>query len=635
MPLPIKILHLEDLESDAWLVERELKKASLNYELLWVDNQIDFERGITDFQPDVILSDHSLPSYNSIEAFSTVQKAGITAPFILVTAAISEDFAVSRIKDGVADYLLKDRLDRLTSAINNAIEKSRNEVERQRFFQRIIESEKILRKTEKLARIGSWSRDLGSDYVHWSDECFTMFGYELNEIYPTLSLVKKHVHPDDLKRFSQVITQATEKEESTKITYRIIDNKGAAKWLYCELGVEYDHTGKPAVLRGFNQDITAQKEAEQTLKQSEANLTAVIENTDANIYSLDKNLRYLTLNTVLKKSLLREYGIVVNPGDEILKFYGDDQAAISQWKEIYAKAFSGKEQQFTQEFSTGGIHRFVHFSIHPVWQDGEVVSLSCFARDITKQKQAEAEIVLLNESLEKKVKERTAELVSANKELEAFSYTVAPDLRAPLRVISGFVGILETEHAKTLNDEGKYLLSVITQNSRQMSQLVADLLELSRVGRVLVSSVCCNMQEVVEQSLEFIKSSEGCFRACVKVQPLHPAKCDPHLLKQVWLNLISNAIKYSGKKEFPQIEIGSKTSDNTIIYYIKDNGAGFDINLSSKLFHPFQRLHKKSEYEGTGVGLALSHVIITKHGGEMWADAAVGQGATFFFSLPN
>jgi light-regulated signal transduction histidine kinase (bacteriophytochrome) len=143
------------------------------------------------------------------------------------------------------------------------------------------------------------------------------------------------------------------------------------------------------------------------------------------------------------------------------------------------------------------------------------------------------------------------------------------------------------------------------------------------------------MQELVEQSLEFVKASTGNFKASVKILHLPEVKCDPHLIKQVWLNLISNAVKYSGKKENPVIEIGSNPVENGIEYYVKDNGAGFDINLSSNLFHPFQRLHKKSEYEGTGVGLALAHVIVTKHGGEMWADAAVGLGATFFFSLPN
>jgi PAS domain S-box-containing protein len=635
MSLPIKILHLEDIQADAALVEHELKKSGLNYEFLWVSNKPQFERALRDFLPDVILSDHSLPSFNSIEAFKLVINAGITAPFILVTATISEDFAVSRLRDGVTDYLLKDRLERLPSAISNALEKCNAENERQRFFEKIVENERLLRKTEKLAHIASWKRDLGSDYIHWSDECFALFGYEINEIYPSLDMVMKHVHADDLKMFKKIISEAEHTEESSKMTFRIIDKKGVTKWLYCELAAEFDHNGQPAVLRGFNQDITARKEDEETLRKSEANLTAIVENTDAFIYSLDVNLRYLTFNSVLKNGLMKDYGITVNPGDEMLNFYGDDQESIRIWKGIYTEAFNGKQFQFTQELTAHGIKRFVHFSINPVWQDGSVISLSCYARDITKEKLAELEIISLNESLEKKVIERTTELKAANKELEAFSYTVAHDLRAPLRITSGFVGMLLKDHGDNLNEEGKYLLQVITQNAEQMSELVADLLELSRLGRVIISPVSCNMQELVEQSLEFVKASTGNFKASVKILHLPEVKCDPHLIKQVWLNLISNAVKYSGKKENPVIEIGSNPVENGIEYYVKDNGAGFDINLSSNLFHPFQRLHKKSEYEGTGVGLALAHVIVTKHGGEMWADAAVGLGATFFFSLPN
>lgn len=631
----IKILHLEDLNADAELVARELKKSGLNFKLLWVTNKKDFEEALKDFVPDIIISDHSLPSFTSIDAFKMVKEAGITAPFILVTATMSEDFAVSRIKDGVTDYLLKDRLERLPSAVTNAIERHKAEEERNRYLNKIIENEKQLRKTEKLARLGSWRRDIPTGWSHWSDEIYAMFGYEPNEVVPTVDLVITHVHPDDRAVFQKIIAEAVQKEENSKLTFRITDKSGNLKWIYCELRVEFDANGDPAVLRGFNQDITEQKKAEETLRKSEANLTAIVENTDANIYSIDENLRYLAVNSVLKNRLLRDFGIEVKPGDDTLSFFGNDEESKKQWRKIYAKAFSGEQQQFTQQFTTKGVTTFTSFSITPVWENGKVIALSCYARDITAQKMAEEEIRTLNESLEKKVKERTAELVSANKELEAFSYTVAHDLRAPLRVINGFVGILENDHAASLNDEGKYLLSVITQNSQQMSQLVADLLELSRVGRVMVSPVSCNMHEIAEQAIAFIKTSDPTFRACIKLLPLPEAKCDPHLIKQVWLNLISNAVKYSGKVEHPQIEIGYMEQKNGLAYYVKDNGAGFDMALASKLFHPFQRLHKRSDYEGTGVGLALSHVIVTKHGGDMWADAKPGKGATFFFHLPN
>ena len=632
----IKILHLEDLSSDAELVLRELKKANFTFERKWVTNKKDFKQALKDFKADIILSDHSLPSFTSVEAFNLVKEAGITVPFILITANISEEFAVSRIKDGVTDYLLKDRMERLPAVISNALEMHRTEVERQRFLDRIIENETLLRKTEKLARIGSWKRDLVTGVVYWSDEVYKMFGYEPLEMEPSLALAMQHVHPDDMETFKKVTLAAVEKKDNSKLTFRLIDKHGITKWIYCELTVENDQDGNPATLRGFNQDITPRKTAEETIRKSQANLAAIVENSNASIYSIDAEFRYLTFNALLKANLKRIYGLDIKPGDHVFDFlYKLNPEEAEEWKEIYSEALLGKALQFVKEFRIVDFHSFLSFFINPILENEKIIGLSCFVIDITQQKLAELEVSRLNESLEKKVKERTDELSAANKELEAFSYTVAHDLRAPLRITNGFVGLLLQDHSASLNDEGKYLLDVITQNARQMSQLVADLLELSRVGRIVVSPESCNMQKMVEEAIEFIKASDNSFRASIKLNKLPEAKCDPRLIKQVWINLLSNAVKYSGKTAQPVIEVGSKMEKDAIVYYVKDNGAGFDMQFSDKLFRPFQRLHKRSDYEGTGVGLALTHVIVTKHNGDIWADARIGEGATFFFRLPN
>ena len=636
MSQPIKILHLEDVRSDAEMVARELNKAGFKYELLWVTNKKKFEQALKDFVPDVILSDHSLPSFNSVQAFDIVKKAGITVPFILITATISEEFAVSRIKDGVADYLLKDRLERLPTAITNALEKHRAESDRQRFLDDLVENNRLLRRTEKLARIGSWKRDLITGKLHWSDEIFTMLGYEPNEVIPSSELTIRHVHPDDMALYVTTMQNAVENGHNSKTTLRIIDKHGNIKWIYRELVVEHNAHGQAISLNGFNQDITEQKKAEEAHKKSEANLTAIVENTAASIYSIDTNFRYLTFNSVLKNSLKQFYGLNIKTGDVVFDFLNKlEPDEAKQWERIYSEAFLGKPLQFVKEFNVGGIRSFLSFSINPIWENSKVTGLSCFVLDITPLKMAELEVIAVNESLEKKVKERTAELYTANKELEAFSYTVAHDLRAPLRVTNGFVGILLKEHSTSLNDEGKYLLNVITESARQMSQLVSDLLELSRVGKVTISPTTCNMQQIVQQACDATKAADSNFKALITLHKIDDAKCDPNLIKQVWLNLISNAVKYSGKVEKPLIEIGSTVDKKGIVYYIKDNGAGFDMALSEKLFRPFQRLHKKSDYEGTGVGLALSQLIVSKHGGEIWAQAEVGKGATFFFNIPD
>jgi two-component system, sensor histidine kinase and response regulator len=225
------------------------------------------------------------------------------------------------------------------------------------------------------------------------------------------------------------------------------------------------------------------------------------------------------------------------------------------------------------------------------------------------------------------------QLEEVNKELEAFTYSVSHDLRAPLRIIDGFAGILVSDFADKLNDEGNRTLGVIMNNARRMGQLIDDLLNLSRLGRQDIRLNKINMdrmvKSVVDEQLQLSNKQVN-----VTYEELLPADCDNGLIRQVWVNLISNAIKYSGRQAHSQITIGSYHKENDIIYFVKDNGVGFDMKYAGKLFGVFQRLHKITEFEGTGVGLALVQRIIVKHGGKVWARAEINKGATFYFSLP-
>jgi len=239
----------------------------------------------------------------------------------------------------------------------------------------------------------------------------------------------------------------------------------------------------------------------------------------------------------------------------------------------------------------------------------------------------------LNESLEQRVLDRTAELETVNKELEGFNYSVSHDLRAPLRVIQGYGKMLMKTAASKLDaDEIGYIKDMVA-NAKHMGSLVDDLLDFSRMGRTQLVKASVNMEEMVTQVVEEVKAAESNSPAEIKVSGLQKINCDPVLIKQVWVNLISNAVKYSRKKEHPQIEIGSTGINGSQVFFIRDNGAGFDMQYSDKLFAVFQRLHKVAEYEGTGVGLALVHRIITKHGGKIWAEAKLNEGATFYFTL--
>ena len=225
---------------------------------------------------------------------------------------------------------------------------------------------------------------------------------------------------------------------------------------------------------------------------------------------------------------------------------------------------------------------------------------------------------------------RTRELAAANRELDAFSYSVSHDLRAPLRAVDGFALMLEEDYASRLDDEGRRLLGVVRSGAQRMSQLIDDLLEFSTLARREMARERIDMGEVArEAAAEIVHGA-----AAIEIAQLPPALGDRPLLKQVWVNLIGNAVKYSAKIAQPRVEVGARSEGTQTVYWVRDNGAGFDRRYAAKLFGVFQRLHKPEEFAGTGVGLAIVQRVVARHGGRVWAEAAPNQGACFYFTLP-
>jgi PAS domain S-box-containing protein len=270
----------------------------------------------------------------------------------------------------------------------------------------------------------------------------------------------------------------------------------------------------------------------------------------------------------------------------------------------------------------------VEISLSPI-ETAEGVLVASSIRDITGRKLGEENIKKLNAELE----HRANELQTVNKELEAFSYSVSHDLRAPIRAIDGFSRILLGDFSDKLDEEGKRFLSVIRKNTQNMGQLIDDLLAFSRLGRQEVKPSEIDMSGLAKTIFEELKSTNLEQTIQLNINSLPHAHGDRAMIRQVFVNLLSNAIKFSRKKERSVIEVRGWVEEIENVYYVKDNGVGFDMNYVDKLFGVFQRLHSQGEFEGTGVGLALVQRIIHRHGGRVWAEGKVGEGAAFYFTL--
>ena len=277
----------------------------------------------------------------------------------------------------------------------------------------------------------------------------------------------------------------------------------------------------------------------------------------------------------------------------------------------------------------------VVFSWTPMTLNGDVIGVVGTAMDVTAHKGAEAEIRRLNRELEKRVADRTSQLQGVNRELEAFSYSVSHDLRAPLRHVDGFVDMLRKHAAASLDDKGRRYLDIIADSAKQMGTLIDDLLDFSRVGRSELKWLPVDMNQLVQEALRELEPDLRSRDITWTIGTLPAVRADRSMLKLVWVNLLSNAVKYTRPRARAEIEIGvQQIEEDKLEFFIRDNGVGFDMRYADKLFGVFQRLHRADEFEGTGIGLANVRRIVTRHGGSVRAEAVLNEGATFRFSLP-
>lgn len=358
-------------------------------------------------------------------------------------------------------------------------------------------------------------------------------------------------------------------------------------------------------------------------------LDTILENIPNMVFVKEaKELRFVRFNKAGEDLLGYNKNDLIGKND--YDFFPKEQADFFTSKDREALSKGGVTDIPEELIETASGPKWLHTKKIPIMGgDGKPAFLLGISEDITRRKNNEDKIKKLNTELQNSINQ----LESTNNELEAFTYSVSHDLRAPLRAIHGYTAIIEKEYSGKLEDEAKKMMTSVMANAIKMGQLIDDLLALSRLGKKELQKKETDMTDLVNQCIDELKRSVKFPNAKIIVEPLHKVTVDPALMFQAFFNLVSNAVKYSSLKEKPVIHISSVKHEDEIIYMIRDNGTGFDMKYYNKLFGVFQRLHDATEFEGTGVGLALVKRIVTRHNGRVWAEAEVDKGASFYVAL--
>lgn len=378
-------------------------------------------------------------------------------------------------------------------------------------------------------------------------------------------------------------------------------------------------------------EIAGRWQAQLALNQSQQLLQAISDNSPAVIYAKDLAGRYLLVN--------RRYSELFHvPSDAVVGKTDHDifpPAVAGAFQAMDQRVVAANTALMEEEIAPhdDGPHTYLSVKCPLRNQDGRPYAVFGISTDITERKAAIAEIARLNAELEQRVARRTAELAAANQELEAFSYSVSHDLRAPLRAVNGFAGIVLEDFGPHLPPDGRQFLVRIRDAGRRMGQLIDDLLTFARLSRQPVHRQTVDMAGLVRGALDDLKPPPEGRQIEFQIGDLPPCQGDPALLEHVWTNLLGNAVKYTRDRKPAVIEVGANGNNGETVYFVRDNGTGFDMQYADKLFQVFQRLHRADEFEGTGVGLAIVQRIVHRHGGRTWAKAEPDRGATFYFTL--
>ena len=579
---------------------------------------------------DLIVTDNKMPKMTGLELIEKLRAADRAVPVLMATTHLpAQEFARKPGLKPVATLQRPFSNDDLLAAVRRVLVLDRgNYIPKEtRAEQTLRASELGYRRLFEAAKDGILILDADTGRINDVNPFLTkllgfshseMVGQTVGELSPFKDIVSNQAMLERLQRDGYVRYEdlPLQTKDGRNVAVEFVSNVYQA--------------GDQKVIQCNVRDITERKKAEVVANR----LAAIVDSSDDAIIGKDLHSIVTSWNGGAEKVF--GYTASEMVGTSIMRLIPADRQ--DEEERILEKIKRGERVEHFETLRQTKDGRLINISVtvSPIKDAiGKVIGVSKVARDISDRKAVEERIRQLNTELEQRVVERTAQLHAANKELEAFSYSVSHDLRAPLRHVMAFVEMLQQEAGPSLSEESLRHLATIFQSAKQMGDLIDNLLDFSRLGQTEMQKREVNLDQLLQEVLGDFQARTRERNIIWKIHPLPAVRADRALLRQVLINLISNAVKFTGARAEPKIECGCAPSgDDETVIFVRDNGVGFDPQYAGKLFGVFQRLHSREDFEGTGIGLANIRRIICRHGGRTWAEGIVDGGASFYFSIP-
>jgi PAS domain S-box-containing protein len=625
----LKILFVEDVLSDAELIWNEIEKNKISFSKVLVDKEVKYLEYLKDFEPDLIISDYSLPQFNGMRALLLRNQLAPLIPFILVTGSINEEVAVECMKAGADDYILKDNLSRLGPAILNSIKKSKLTKEKIAAKEELQKSETRLQKAQAIAHVGNWELDLSRGTMWGSDEALRIYGLNQETHEIPFEFAKKVPLPGFRSMLDEALDRLLKYNEPYDIEFKLKrENDGEIRWVHSKAELIFETDDEQVKVAGVLQDITDRKNSEEAVKHERRTLRTLIDNLPNQIYVKDKECRKMIANKAdvenigktKESEVLGKTDIELFPGHIGERGYADDNKIIRTGNPIF-----DIEEEF---INAEGIKRWLLTTKIPLRdKDGNITGLVGIGHDITERKEIVEELIRAKEKAEESDKLKTA-----------FLHNISHEIRTPMNAIVGFSALLGEPEVD--EKTRKSYIEVIMQSSNHLLSIITDIVDISNIEANLIKTykneVPINttikslfnqfIPKAAEKKIDMIwEPGLSDYDALILT--------DKSKLSQIISNLISNAIKFTDKGT---IKIGYKLVENFLEFCVSDTGIGISPEHHARIFDRFYQVSNAMErlYEGTGLGLAISKAYIEHLGGKIWLSSEQGKGTSFFFTIP-